>query len=499
MPFFLSAKKLDFATGGKESVVVFQEDEGRNLGIQPGDKVELAWKSNKIVAAANFTRHKVVQGQIGLFKEVWHRRALTDGDILSVRELTRPASVLAIRKKILGKELSYDEILSIIQDIVHDRIGTSEITYFVSTGFMRKYSRDELYYLTKAIAETGEQLRFPGKVVADKHSVGGLPGNRTTMVVIPIIASFGITIPKTSSRAITSPSGTADTMEVLAQVALSTKRIRDIVRLAHGCLVWGGSMNLAPADDKIISVSHPLSLEPYTKMVVSILAKKVAMGITHLVIDMPYGKTTKIPTRATALSIKRTFEYLAKRFGITIHVELSKSGEPVGRGIGPALEARDVMLVLQQKSWRPLDLEQKSIHLAGKLLELTGFAKRGFGKRLARESLTSGRALAAMRHIIRLQGGRDMIDSEDIIARCRRMRIFAKSNGRIRAVNFRTVDEVARILGAPYDKKAGIYLHKRLGDRVRKGEKLYTIYSSSTDRERLAAVAVKKTNIYELV
>lgn len=499
MPFFLSAKKLDFATGGKESVVVFQEDEGKNLGIQPGDKVELAWRGNKAVASANFTRHKVDRGQIGLFKEVWLGKSLKDGDILSVTELTRPASVLAIRKKILGKALSYEEISSIISDIVHDRIGTSEITYFVSTGFMRKYSRDELYYLTKAIAETGEQLKFPGKVIADKHSVGGLPGNRTTMVVIPIIASLGITIPKTSSRAITSPSGTADTMEVLAQVALSTKRIREIVRAAHGCLVWGGSVNLAPADDKIISVSHPLSLEPYTKMVVSILAKKVAMGVTHLVIDMPYGKTTKIPTRATALQIKRTFEYLAKRFNIKIHVELSKAQEPVGRGVGPALEARDVMLVLQQKTWRPMDLEKKSIHLAGILLELIGKAKKGKGAQMAQRALASGKAATAMRQIIRLQGGRDMIDSEDIIARCRRMRIFAKRSGKILSVNFRAVDEVARILGAPYDKKAGIYLHKRFGDRVTKGEKLLTIYSSSLDRERLASAAITKIDIFSIV
>ena len=226
MPFFLHAKKLDYSTGGREQVVVFQEEEGKNLDIQPGDNVELKWKGGRVVASANFSRHKVRKGEIGLFKDVWQKRSIQDHQVLEVTELARPESIKAIRKKLLGSHLSYKEIYSIMYDIVHNNIGTTEITYFVASGFMHAYSNQELYFLTKAMAETGEQLRFPSKIVADKHSVGGLAGNRTTMIVIPIIASLGITIPKTSSRAITSPSGTADTMEVLAHVGFSTKKIK---------------------------------------------------------------------------------------------------------------------------------------------------------------------------------------------------------------------------------------------------------------------------------
>ena len=498
MPFFLTAKKLDFTTGGHENIVVFQEDEGKTLDIHPGDKVELRWKNVRTIASANYSRHKVKKGEVGLFKEVWQRRQLQDNEIVEVSELARPDAINAIRNKLLGKKLSYAEIKSIVEDIVHDRIGNTEIAYFVASGFMHNYSNEELFGLTKAMAESGEQLKFPGSIIADKHSVGGLAGNRTTMIVIPIIASLGITIPKTSSRAITSPAGTADTMEVLANVGFSTDRIKAIVRSAKSCLVWGGSVNLAPADDKIIKVSHPLSLEPYSKMVVSIMAKKVAMGVTHLVIDMPYGRSTKISTRKTAKRIKGTFEYLARRFGIRINVQMLKATDPVGSGIGPALEARDVLLVLQQKSWRPRDLEKKSVHLAGTLLELIGKARRGKGSALALRQLQSGKALSKMRQIIELQGGKKEVDSEDLITSARRMRIHAKRSGTITFVNNRTIDEIARILGAPYDKQAGIYLHKKFHEKVMKGEKLFTIYSSSIEREQLAKQAIKKLSVYTI-
>ena len=495
MPFFLKSKKLDFATGGREPIVVFQEDEGKIFGIQPGDKVELSWKGGTVVASANYSRHKVEKGEIGLFKEVWHKRSIQEGEIIKVHELARPASVLAIRKKMLGGKLSYEEIRSIIEDIVNDRIGTAEITYFVASGFLRRYSDEELYFLTKSIAETGDELRFPDKVIADKHSVGGLAGNRTTMIAIPIIASCGITIPKTSSRAITSPSGTADTMEVLAPVALSTKRIKEVVKKAHACLVWGGSVNLAPADDKIIQVSHPLSLEPYTKMVVSIMAKKVAMGVTHLVIDMPYGPTTKIPDLKTAKQIKRTFEYLGKRFSMKIDVEMIHADEPVGRGVGPMLEARDVLLVLQQKSWRPLDLEKKAVRLAGRLLEMCKKAKKGKGEAMALRALTTGAALTKMRQIIGLQGGRANVDSEELLKNVRRFRVFAEKSGTIKQVSSRTIDQIARILGAPYDKKAGIYVHCRVGQKVKKGDKLFTMYSTLEDREDLVKTALRHVTL----
>lgn len=494
MPFFLRAKRLDFSTGGEHAIIVLQEDEGRNFGILPGDHVELTWRGARrgLIVTANYTRSKVRRGEVGLFREVWKGRRIRDDQPLALSLLDRPPSIRAIRTKLLGRRLTADEIGSVIRDIVSGRLGTEEITYFVASGFIRDWSNDELYALTKAIAETGSTIRFPGRIVADKHSVGGLTGNRTTMIVVPIVASYGVMIPKTSSRAITSASGTADTMEVLAPVTFPLEHIRKIVQKTHACIVWGGSLNLAPADDRIIRVSYPLSIEPYSKMIVSILAKKVAMGVTHLVIDMPYGRTAKIPDRKTADEIAAKFSLLARRFGIRLTVVMDEALEPIGRGVGPALEARDVLRVLQQKAWRPPDLEEKSVRLAGTLLELTGRCRSGEGRILARDSLRSGRAWKAMQAIIRAQGGQPTIDAEAILTGARRFRVHADRAGRIVQVDTKAIDELSRILGAPHDQLAGMYVDRRIGDRVRRGERLYTLYASQPDRLGLAEAALER-------
>src|SRR5579863_5627142 len=124
------------------------------------------------------------------------------------------------------------------------------------------------------MAQAGTQLKWDRPIVVDKHCIGGIPGNRTTMIVVPIVAALGLTFPKTSSRAITSPAGTADTMGMLADVSLSSDRIYEVIRKTGGCIVWGGALELAPADDVLIAVERPMELDTEAQMVASILAKK---------------------------------------------------------------------------------------------------------------------------------------------------------------------------------------------------------------------------------
>jgi len=294
MRLFCKCKKLDIASGG-DAVVVLREQEAENQGIRPGDRVILKWSKNKsVIASVNVTDNKVDYGEVGLFEEVWQKKEIDSEDIVEIMFYSRPESVKAINKKMLGQNLNYEEIYSIICDISSGKLGMVETTYYVASSFIKPYTLDELYYVTKAMAECGEKLNLKERVV-DKHSIGGIPGNRTTMIVVPIIASLGLSIPKTSSRAITSPSGTADTMEVLAPVELPLEKIKKVITQTGACLVWGGAVSMAPADDIIIKVSKPLSLEPYDKMIISILAKKVAMGVDFLVIDLPYGPTAKVP------------------------------------------------------------------------------------------------------------------------------------------------------------------------------------------------------------
>ncbi|KKP91979.1 MAG: hypothetical protein UR94_C0008G0016, partial [Parcubacteria group bacterium GW2011_GWA2_36_10] len=496
MPYYLKIKKLDIKTG-QSNIALLNDKEAMRYGIHAGDKIKISWDHKSLVAEANTTEEKIQSGHIGLYKDIWEKSAIKNNLIAEIEFIARAPSVQAIKKRLLGKKLNYEEFRQIFSDIASGVLTRTEITYFSASGFMRKYTDEELYFMTKAMAETGEMLKFPGMVV-DKHSVGGLAGNRTTMVVIPIIAALGLTIPKTSSRAITSPAGTADTMEVLAPVSLSADKIKEIVKKHGACLVWGGGLNLAPADDKLLQVSYPISLEPYSKMLVSIMAKKVACGVTHLVIDMPVGKTTKIPDMATAKDLERKFKYLAGKFKIKIKVIMTKTEDPVGRGVGPALEARDVLRVLQQKDNYPADLANKAIHLAGELLELCGKAKKGEGATMAWKTLESGKAWAKMQDIIKAQGGNPNVQPDDIVIGACKKYFNAEKSGKITFTDNKMINVVARILGAPADKLAGVYLNKEFNDKVKKGERLFTLYARSKDRIKLANKALEKGEIFKI-
>ncbi len=494
MPIFLKTRKLDLSSGG-EPLVVLNETEAEAFGVQAGDRVELSWAGGKsTVAAAELSHSRVARGEVGLWREVWQPAKLKSDLLVELKQLSRPPSIQAIKKKLLGKELSYDEVRSIIVDIVENRLSPVEMTYYVASGFVKPNTDQELYYLSKAIAETGEQMNLKTEVV-DKHSVGGVPGNRTTMIVTPIIASLGLTMPKTSSRAITSPAGTADTMEVLAPVTFSMSEIRSIVKKTGACLVWGGGLSIAPADDRIIKLSRPLALEPYDKMIVSIMAKKVAMGVDYLVIDMPIGSTAKIGSAKTADQLESKFVYLGRKFGMKVKVIKTLAREPVGRGVGPALEARDVLRVLQRKSLLPQDLEDKSVYLAGELLELKGFCKRGEGERLARRQLESGAAWHKMQQIIAAQGGNPNLDAEAVATGAYRYEIHADKPGSVVVVDDKAINEVCMNLGAPHEKIAGLHLHVRFGERVAKGAKLFTLYAPTQARLTLGLKAQERMPI----
>lgn len=500
MALFLKFKKLDIETGSNKYIVVLNEKEAENQSIFPGDKITLQWRGQKkIVVEVNLSDNLVKPGQVGIYEDVWKKFSLANKEIAEIHLLGKLSSIQAIKKRIYGSHLSQLEMDLIIDDIVAGRLDNVPIAFFIASSFVLPYSAEELYYLTKSMAYHGDVLKFPkGKTIVDLHSVGGVAGNRTTLVVIPIVASLGLTIPKTFSRAITSPAGTADTMEVLAPVTFTSQEMKKIVDKVNACLVWGGGVNLAPADDHIIKVTYRLSLDVYDKMIASIMAKKVAAGITHLVLDMPIGLTTKIPDLKKAVKLKVKFEALAKKFGMGIYVDIFKTNDPIGQGVGPALEARDVLRVLQQKQDRPLDLEKKSIALAGNLLEMVKKAKPGQGRKMAQVALTNGAAWKKMQEIIKVQGGQPNIDSEEVIMGAFKHYVNSSKAGRVTFTNNKGINDLARILGAPMEKMAGLYLNKEFGDPVKKGERLFTLYAQNEERLGLAIAALKKIPVFTI-
>lgn len=417
------------------------------------------------------------------------------------QSLKTMAAISAIKKKLMGQRLNYKEIFSLMDELAHQKLGPILTTYFVAAGFNHGFSHNELFYLTKAMAETGEKLKFKG-IVADKHSTGGLAGTRTTMILVPIVAEAGFKIPKNSSRAITTPAGTADTMEVLAPVTFPLKRIEHIVEKTGGCIVWGGHLGLAPADDIIIQVETPLSFESFDKIIVSIMAKKIASGATHLVLDLPVGTTLKINHFKDAEIISEKFKFLAKKFNISVTVDINQALEPAGHAVGPSLEARDVMQVLEQRPDRPFMLEAKALRLTGKLLDLclsnsTKKVKEN-GEEMAREILSSGKALKKMREIIRMQGGNSDISSETIPLAKYKYEVPTGRKGTITSFNNLDLTVIAKILGCPQDKQAGIYLNGRIDEKVDKGDVLCILYSSDKWRLSEAKETLKNIPIYRI-
>ncbi len=407
----------------------------------------------------------------------------------------------AIKKKLVGKKLSYNEIFSIMDEISNKDLSPVLTTYFAAAGFKEGFSDEELYFLTKAMINTGPKLKFPG-VVADKHSTGGVAGTRTTMIVVPIIAAAGLTIPKTSSRAITSPSGTADTMEVVAPVDLSLEKITHIVKKVGGCIVWGGHVGLAPADDILIQVERPLGFESYDKIIVSVMAKKVASGANHIIIDIPVGPTMKIQHFKDAELIAKKFALLAKKFGVKMIFDINETRQNAGRGIGPVLEARDVFEVLEQAPERPLALEAKALRLAGKLLTLCYAdipGKKSLdGEETAREMLSSGKALKKMKEIIKAQGGNPNVVSSKLVPGNHKYELKSPRHGIVSAIDNQQITVICRILGNPTDKKAGMYLNRKLEETVDTGDILGTFYSSDAWRLKEAAETLKTMPIFHV-
>lgn len=480
--------------------MVFHSDEAARLGIHREDRLALHFDHHRIDAIADYSDKEVGRGEVGLFREAWQNEHIREGEIVEIEFIKRPPSVEAIKKKLLGKPLEYNEIYSIIEDIVKGRLGDIETTYFVATGFSQPWSIKELCGLTQAMADTGDKVKLPG-TVCDIHSIGGMPGNRTTMLTAPIAACLGLTIPKTSSRAITSPSGVADTMEYLAKVDLTTSDIKRIAEKVGATLAWGGSLNMAPADDHILRMSYPLAMEPYTKMIVSIMAKKVAMGIKYFVVEMPLGPTAKVHSIDTARQLEHKFRKIGEHFHMKIKVVKLREIEPQGHGVGPALEARDVMRVLQQKDNRSHTLERTALRLVAYAAQLTGKYRFGRAYKLAKEAVQSGEAWRKMQEIIRAQGPniKPSIDSEDLISsKTLTQDVKATKRGIITAVDNYAITDIARNLGAPVEKQAGLYLHKRYRGKVDHGDVLFTLYAENNERLELASHALKKTEIFKI-
>lgn len=471
----LRAKVIGLETGGKPVVILNIED-AAEIGARGLGRVRVQYRNEELTALVNTTSRVIGKGHIGISEEVKNRLHLRQDAEVFVEVAKFPSSLQYVINRMKGRKLTYDEIHAIIKDVVEGNLSEIEIAAFVTALNTYGLDLDEAANLSKAMIETGETLKLNKKIIVDKHSVGGVPGDKTTLLVVPIVAAAGLAIPKTSSRAITSAAGSADRAETLMDVNLEIEEMKKVVEKTNGCFVWGGALHMAPADDIFVQIEFPLSIDPM--LLPSIMSKKKAVGANFLVIDIPTGRGTKIKTIGDANLLARDFIAIGKKLDINTQCAITYGEQPVGYAIGPALEAKEALEVLMRKKFVP-DIIDKAAHVAGILFEMVG---KKDGEQLAREIIKSGKAEQKLREIIGMQHGDPNVKPEDIHIGDNGIDYHAEKSGVVLWIDNSALVELARAAGSPKDKGAGIFLYKKLGDRVAKDEKLFTVYSEKAQK-----------------
>lgn len=479
----LKAKLLDIQAGGRR-IAVLDDETASFLGVHSSDRLKITYKNQHLIAivniASNFPRN-----YIGLYEEISRKLKIRTDETVEVQPAERPEALSYVQAKIRGERLRESEIRTIVKDVIERHLSDMELSSFVTALYIHGLSMDEVEALSKAMVETGSTLTFDKSPILDKHSIGGIPGDKTSILIVPIIAAAGFIIPKTSSRAVTSPAGTADRVETLCPVNLTIEEIKEVVKKTNGCLVWGGALELAPADDIFIQVEYPLAIDPL--LLPSIMSKKKAIGATHVVIDIPTGRGAKIKTNGKAHALAYDFIDLGKRLGINVQCAVTFGEQPLGYAIGPALEAREALSALMGNG--PVDLREKATNIAGILFEMIGIEN---GKQKAESILKSGKAERKFREIIEAQGGNPKIKPEDIKIGDKKAEITTEKEGRVLWIDNKSIAQVAREAGAPKEKGAGVIIKMKLGEHIKKNGVLFEIYAERNTKLEAAIELAKR-------
>jgi AMP phosphorylase len=483
----LKIKNFNWLAG--RPVVILNDETAKKLNVHVDDRISLT-NSKKVYAVVDIFPKLVRKNEIGLSNEVNEILKLKNRTFVEVSTSELSDATYLIRKKLSGKRLSKQEISFLVTEIVHNNLTEAEIAYFAAAEKLQGMSIKEIINLIKAMVKTGAKLKFKNKIIADKHSIGGIAGNRTTPIVVAICAAAGLTLPKTSSRAITSAAGTADVMETIANVEFDHKALKKIVNKVGACLAWGGSLGLAPSDDKIIQVERLINLDVEPQLLASILAKKISSGSKYILIDIPYGNSAKVKSINAAKKLGAKFKTLGNHFKLKLKIVYTNGIQPIGNGVGPVLEILDVLAILENKTTCPKDLKQKSLFLASELMQLCEIKN---SKKLAKELLESGKAYEKFKEIINTQNNDKDFDKHVKKLKLAQFKktIKAKKSGKIKTIDNKKINSLCRVLGTPENKGAGVFLHKHLG-KIKKNEPVITLYTENKTKLKDALRFIKE-------
>ena len=495
---FFSAKIVSFdIQNWSWHIVMINREQADEYGIKDDDKISLIRKNEEFVVDVSLTDSYVQANEIWVTKDFLDEYPVMEWDTVLVSFVkNNPLSMQAIRKKMLWKKINEEEIDAIIEDIKDNKIQDLVLAYYVSTSFFYKSDIHELAYTTKATAYTWDMYRFPW-IVAWKYCIWWVSGNETTIIVVPILASLWITVPKTFSKAITSPAATGECVNVLMDIEFEKQEVIRLTDKVWACLVWNEKLNLAPVNDRIIKVSSPLGMEPYARMISSIMAKNYAMWINHCLIDIPMWPTAKVATMKDAKRVAKRFKEIWEYLWIKMDVQITDGNQPVGRWIWACLQTREALRILQQYKIRSEDLENKAIFLASKILVLCGAANSmSNAKKLVKAQLENWEAWKKMQEIIKAQNWEPNIKSEDIQLGKFSHDVIADKDCIITKVDMKHLNTMVRWLWAPKEYQAWIYLHKKLWDKIKKWELIYTMYSPSANKLNLVKKVQEQKDFY---
>lgn len=490
----LTVRRIPIRSGQGHTAYLPLDSAMSAAGTYPaGGRIEILSGTRAIRAALAFVEPgwALRADEIGLSAEAFGDLALPEGRSVAIRRTPTPSSSALLRLKVGGGRLTADEYETLFRDVIEGRYSESEVAAFLVKA-VQNLDDDEVVAVAQARCRFMPRIAWPAPIVVDKHSLGGIPGSRITLIVVPIVAAHGLLMPKTSSRAITSASGTADVMEAAARVDLDADAVRRVVSEACGCIAWNGRLNHSSLDDVVNAITRPLGLDGNRWSVASILSKKWTAGSSHVVVDLPYGPRAKLKTLSDARELGRVFELVGAGLGLTVRALATDGRGAIGRGIGPALELRDVERVLDGDALAPQDLRDKALRFAAEILSFDpAIGDRVKGRERAEALLSCGAARAQFERIVAAQGA---------VARVRpgphTHVIRTPSRGVVAAVDGWQLAGIARAAGAPADKSAGIDLTVSVGQGVVSGQVLYTIHAgSAADLEEAIAATARGSGV----
>jgi pyrimidine-nucleoside phosphorylase len=406
-----------------------------------------------------------------------------------------------IAKKRDGLELSREEIEFFIEGFTRGDILDYQASAWAMAVVLRGMTARETYDLTQAMIASGETLDLAevAHMPVDKHSTGGV-GDKTTLVVQPIAAAAGIPLGKMSGRGLGFSGGTLDKMESIPgfKVDLTSKaflsQIKDI-----GLVLCGQTANLAPADGKLYSLRDVTGTVPSIPLIASsVMCKKIAGGAKGLVLDVKAGSGAFMHSVREATRLARLMVDLGRRAGMQVVALISDMNQPLGNAVGNAIELREALDTLNAAG--PDDFREHCLVVAAHLIRLGGKAgSLAEGRRIARDMLKGGKALEKFRQLVRAQGGDESyVLNPDQLPKASIVKVIpSPRQGYLAQINARDVGLAAVTLGAGRSRKGeavdhavGVVVHHKVGDRVKKGEPLFTIHANDKGKAEEAAAQV---------